>query len=400
MTKISIQSPGGGGGTPLPAGNLQIKNGLAIDATLQTVSDQSGNDSALEISTIKVKAESAQQCPLEVESTGTGGGIALLDNTTTNNTSVGIGALGDNLCFRSGGSAAGNARLLANGNFIIDPTGAFIDQPGFDFQVPQSDAYINSTKVGRGGGNLLSNVRLGSTALDANTTGTSNTAIGQVSLNNVTTGSSNTALGNNSLVSVVSASNNTAIGKSALENNTAANNVAVGFEAALTNTTGTGITAIGYQALRLSTGNNNTALGFQSAAANTTGTDNTLLGYQAGNNITTGSLNVVIGASAAPLANTSSATIIGQASTGGFADVVVGRGATGGGNCSVLGNGASAALFTGCVVLGRSAIATANNQFVVGSAGTNAGAVTVEANISTNAWNVIINGVAHKILLA
>jgi hypothetical protein len=54
MTKISIQSPGGGGGTPLPAGNLQIKNGLAIDATLQTVSDQSGNDSALNISTESV----------------------------------------------------------------------------------------------------------------------------------------------------------------------------------------------------------------------------------------------------------------------------------------------------------------------------------------------------------
>jgi hypothetical protein len=111
MTKINIQSPGGGGGTPLPEGNLQIKDGLPIDATLQTVSDQSANDSALQISTDKVKAESSEQCPLEVESTGTGGGIALLDNTTTDNESVGIGAFGDLLCLRGGGNPAGTMQL-------------------------------------------------------------------------------------------------------------------------------------------------------------------------------------------------------------------------------------------------------------------------------------------------
>jgi hypothetical protein len=116
MTKINIQSPGG---ASLEDGNLRIKDGLPIDATLQTVSDVAGNDSALQISTDKVKAESAQQCPLEVESTGTGGGIALLDNTTTDNTSVGIGALGDNLCFRSGGVPEGNMRLTDTGRLTI-----------------------------------------------------------------------------------------------------------------------------------------------------------------------------------------------------------------------------------------------------------------------------------------
>lgn len=52
MTKISIQ--GSGGGTPLDPGNLKIKNGLPIDATLQTVSDVAGNDSILNISTASV----------------------------------------------------------------------------------------------------------------------------------------------------------------------------------------------------------------------------------------------------------------------------------------------------------------------------------------------------------
>jgi hypothetical protein len=43
---------------------------------------------------------------------------------------------------------------------------------------------------------------------------------------------------------------------------------------------------------------------------------------------------------------------------------------------------------------------TGNNQFVVGTATRNAGAVTAEVNVSANVWNVIINGVARKILLA
>jgi hypothetical protein len=89
------------------------------------------------------------------------------------------------------------------------------------------------------------------------------------------------------------------------------------------------------------TGSNNTAMGLNALVNNTTGSDNTAVGY-----------------------------------------------ATASGN------------FSGSVILGSSATATANNQFVVGTAAINAGAVTVEANISANAWNVIINGVARKILLA
>jgi hypothetical protein len=160
-------------------------------------------------------------------------------------------------------------------------------------------------------------------------------------------------------------------------------------------------TAFGNSALIANTtGSNNTALGFQSGTANTTATDNTLLGSQAGSNITTGSLNVVIGSGASPLtSSTTATTIIGQSSTGGFADVVVGRSATGGSSCSVLGNGANAALFSGCVVLGRNATATDNNQFVVGTAAINAGAVTNAAAAQTHYWTIKINGTDYKVLL-
>ena len=112
MTKIRIETP-----TVLADGILQTDN--PIDGTLQTVKDQDGNSSALEIANDKVKAESSEQCPLEVESTGTGGGIALLDSTTTDNAAVGIGALGDALCFRSGSVAAGNMRLLSDGTLTL-----------------------------------------------------------------------------------------------------------------------------------------------------------------------------------------------------------------------------------------------------------------------------------------
>jgi hypothetical protein len=71
-----------------------------------------------------------------------------------------------------------------------------------------------------------------------------------------------------------------------------------------------------------------------------------------------------------------------------------------GANNTAIGAGSQSGDFNGSVILGVSATATANNQFVVGSATTNAGTVTTEANASTKVWNVKINGVDYKILLA
>jgi len=72
---------------------------------------------------------------------------------------------------------------------------------------------------------------------------------------------------------------------------------------------------------------------------------------------------------------------------------------TGSSNTSI-GQGTVSGNFSGSVIIGRDATATANNQFVIGSSAYNAGSVTAESNLSTNVWNVIINGVARKILLA
>jgi len=67
----------------------------------------------------KLHVVSNEQCPALFESTISGGGIALMDSTTTNDEQVGIGAFGNNLCFRAGGDADGNMRLHSTGNLTI-----------------------------------------------------------------------------------------------------------------------------------------------------------------------------------------------------------------------------------------------------------------------------------------
>jgi hypothetical protein len=110
-------------------------------------------------------------------------------------------------------------------------------------------------------------------------------------------------------------------------------------------------------------------------AANTTGVNLTALGQATLTLNTTGSSNVAIGRSTA------------SDNTTGSNNITIGT-------FSQTGN------FSGTTILGQSDTATGSNQMRFGSATTNNGAVTAEVNASANVWNVIINGVARKILLA
>jgi hypothetical protein len=93
-------------------------------------------------------------------------------------------------------------------------------------------------------------------------------------------------------------------------------------------------------------------------SSNTTGSQNTAIGYYALGNNTTGSNN------------------------------------------SALGRNTQTGNFSGSVILGRDATATGNNQFVAGSVAYPSGAVSTATAVQTKTWDVIINGVAQKILLA
>jgi hypothetical protein len=184
-----------------------------------------------------------------------------------------------------------------------------------------------------------------------------NTSFGDGALKTNTTGQLNTAFGQEALFLSTTANSNTAIGTGALRANTGSQNTAVGSAALLANTSGAVNTAVGTSALSSNTGSANSALGSNALTANTTGSENTAVGQNALAVNTTGASNTAVGYGA------------------------------------VSGN------FSGSIILGKDATATASNQFVVGSVGTVAGTVVTAAQAQTKYWNVIINGVAHKILL-
>jgi len=242
----------------------------------------------------------------------------------------------------SGGSTplATGILQIQNGVAIDTTLRNVTDQNGNVSALSLSTNSINST----GSGNVLTNSAFGNSALFSNTTGANNCAFGFSALYFNLTGNQNTAYGINSLTGNTTGGSNTAMGwQSLLFNQTGNENVAIGNRANY-GTTGQSCArniAIGSLSLLFNYGDNNVAIGYQSLRNNTTATNNTAVGH-----------------------NTAS------------------------------GN------FSGSVILGNGATATADNQFVVGSLGTNAGTVTAEVNLSANVWNVVINGVARKILLA
>jgi hypothetical protein len=106
--------------------SISGENNLYWDATNNRLGiNESSPDHSLHV-------VSSQQCPALFQSSTSGGGIALMDSTTTNDASVGIGAFGDALCFRSGGDADGNMRLHANGNLTI---GGNLSDDGYKLDV-------------------------------------------------------------------------------------------------------------------------------------------------------------------------------------------------------------------------------------------------------------------------
>ncbi|NDB60321.1 hypothetical protein EB001_17980, partial [bacterium] len=173
-------------------------------------------------------------------------------------------------------------------------------------------------RIGYGGGNIGSNLAIGNTALNNNTTGIDNFALGSYSMYNTTTGGYNVAIGTGTLYWNVTGAGNTAIGGSALSNNTSSDNTAIGIMALVNSTSGYGNsglgsgtltsnttanynTAVGRSAgVMFTTGGNNTVVGatsFYHSSTTSTGINNTALGFGAGAG-NTGSSNLFLGYSA------------------------------------------------------------------------------------------------------
>ena len=159
------------------------------------------------------------------------------------------------------------------------------------------DARINGHQVGRGGGNIQTNLRVGYIALQDNTTGFDNTAIGAYALENNIDGSESVAVGAQAMQDITTGSGNVAIGNFAMGSATGGNyNVAIGYGAFERNTTGVSNNAVGFGTLAYNTtGNYNTAFGDGTMIAHKSGTGNVAIGASVLKRDTVGILNVAMG---------------------------------------------------------------------------------------------------------
>ena len=196
----------------------------------------------------------------------------------------------------------------STGNVLINTT----TDSGFKLDVVGGDARFNSIRVGRGGGDSVTNTIIGDGALTTNSTGVNNTALGQ-----------NTLFSNTS-------SNNTAVGYSALNfNTTGGTNTAIGSTSFLNLNSGSNNTALGRNSARyiadgstsLTTANNSVFIGSETKALANSQTNQIVIGYDA---IGLGSNSVVLGNSSITLTALRGNVLIGTTTDSGFKLDVVG----------------------------------------------------------------------------
>jgi len=187
------------------------------------------------------------------------------------------------------------ASITVSGNLSAD--GGTIKLDG-NYPTGTNNVALGDAALGGGSLSGGSNVAIGTSALDANTSGTTNIAIGVNALGANTTASDNVAVGHSALKLNTTGTYNVAVGYEALDANTTANNnTAVGYGTLTANTTASGNTALGYEAGKATTtGAANTFLGYRAGFTSTDSPANTILGYRAGetNSSSTG-YNVFVG---------------------------------------------------------------------------------------------------------
>lgn len=146
-----------------------------------------------------------------------------------------------------------------------------------------SDITINGIPVGRGAGNISTNIRLGASALLFNTSGLNNFAFGPEALRRNTTGSQNQAIGNRALLYNTTGGGNFALGYEAMRSNQSGGvNVAIGAFALYSNLSTHRNVAIGYKTSFFNTGENNIAMGQEAAYNIGNGNNNVSIGFQTG----------------------------------------------------------------------------------------------------------------------
>ena len=235
-----------------------------------------------------------------------GGGTTPTTKSFIDLTGFGSGEMNQNIVFGASGVEIMRMRGGTR-NLLINTTS---DNGTDKLQIngslfTSSDSIINGVKIGRGGGNISSNLVFGSNAMSANTTGSINTVISNNGLLNNTTSFANTAIGSNVLVAFTGSSGfNTAIGANALNAlQSGGQNVVLGYSIMTFMTTGTNNIAMGSQAGNLladkitnnTISNNSLFLGFRTSPLAINGTNEIVIGYDANGN---GSNTATLGSTA------------------------------------------------------------------------------------------------------
>lgn len=292
---------------------------------------------------------------------------------------VGSGNTSATFGFRVDSSTVPNLFYVRNDGAVSSLNGYWINGSKVMYINPNSTT--DNIFVGTGSGNTtmtgIQNTGLGSDVLTGLTSGIGNTGFGKQTLIKTNSGSYNTAIGLQAMVSNTTNDYNVAIGYRALYGANQAQNTAVG-AFCLKGAAGLGNVGVGYDVMSSGTGGYNVGIGRSVfGGASYSASYNIGIGNRVGATITTGNYNVIIGY-----------------------DSVFNVLTTGAQN-TILGSliAVDAADRTGSIALGYGAAITGNNQFVVGSAGVNAGTVTSESLASSKTWEVIINGNTEKILL-
>lgn len=213
-------------------------------------------------------------------------------------------------------------------------------------------------------------------------TGQANIGVGRNSLANVTSGGNNVAVGRSALAALLASGGNTAVGDGALQyGQTITDCTAVGSNAGQLIVSGVGSTAIGKNSQQNSTvAGNNTSVGDSSMGDNTIGAANAAVGYQALRSNTDGGNNTALGAGAVQGATSSdyntgigwNALVVSQ----GNRNTALGSGAgsshtSGDGNIFIgdqAGTTGQLATAANSIAIGASAVTTASNQIVLGTA--------------------------------
>lgn len=235
--------------------------------------------------------------------------------------------------------------------------------------------------VGLGANGVVTNIAVGDTALDSNTSGSNNTAVGYNAMTANTDGFQNTAVGSEALDANTSGDYNTAVGYQALTAASTANyNTGIGYRALQTTTTGAGNTALGSDAaLLVSTGSNNVAVGYKALDAYI-GSDAVAVGTSALGACVSGVGNTAVGKDALLSATSGGNTAVGFAALdfaiSGGNNTAVGYdalGATTGSNNTAIGHDAGSSLTAGAnnIIIGASAQASsggATNEITLGNA--------------------------------